>query len=65
MPVPIAVAPRLISRISALSSPQPLLVLLHASVEAVEFLAQRHRHGVLQLGAAHLQHVGEFLAPSP
>jgi hypothetical protein len=23
-----------------------------------ELLAQRHRHGVLQLGAAHLQHIG-------
>ncbi len=28
--------------------------------EAVELLAERHRHGVLQLGAADLQHVVEL-----
>ncbi|MDT4841914.1 hypothetical protein FQZ97_757910 [compost metagenome] len=28
----------------------------------MEFLAEGHRHGVLQLGAAHLQHVGELFA---
>ena len=29
---------------------------------AVELLAERHRHGVLQVGAAHLQHLVELLA---
>ena len=33
--------------------------------EGAELLAERHRHGVLQLGAADLQHVGEFVAPWP
>ena len=37
------------------------LALEHAG-KAVEGLAEGHRHGILQLRAAHLQHVGELLA---
>jgi hypothetical protein len=59
MPVPIAVAPRLTSRNSRrLADSRDIL--LHGRVEGVELLAQRHRHGVLQLGAADLQYIGEF-----
>jgi hypothetical protein len=60
MPVPIAVAPRLISWTSA-RLPQPLLVLAEHHGVGRELLAERHRHGVLQLGAAHLEDVGELL----
>ena len=60
MPVPIAVAPRLTSRNSAAASPHAGDVLLDGGVKAVELLAERHRHRVLQLGAADLEHVGEF-----
>ena len=40
---------------------QPLLVLAEHDGVGAELLAQRHRHGVLQLGAPHLQDVLEFL----
>ena len=40
--------------------PQTVDVLLHRRVKRIELLAKRHRHSVLQLGAADLQHVGEF-----
>ncbi len=40
---------------------QPLLVLAQHHRIGAEFLAERHRHRILQLGAAHLQHVLEFL----
>ena len=61
MPVPIAVAPRLISQISGDGLLQPLLVLAEHHRVGGEFLAQRHRHRVLQLGAAHLEHVVELV----
>jgi hypothetical protein len=40
---------------------QALLVLAEHGGVGRELLAQGHRHRVLQLGAAHLQHVGELL----
>src|SRR5882672_367432 len=40
--------------------PQALLVLLEHHGVGGEFLAERHRHGVLELRAPHLQHVGEL-----
>ena len=39
---------------------QPRDVLLHRGEVGVELLAEGHRHRVLQLGAADLQHVGEL-----
>jgi len=39
---------------------QPLLVFgQHHGVRA-ELLAERHRHGILKLGAAHLEHIRKF-----
>ena len=61
MPVPIAVAPMLISQIRATASLQPLLILAEHYRIGGELLAQRHRHRVLQLGAAHLDDVAELL----
>ena len=40
---------------------QPLLILTEHYRIGGEFLAQRHRHRVLQLGAAHLDDVLELL----
>ena len=40
--------------------PQAVDILLHRRVKRIELLAKRHRHSVLQLGAADLEHVGEF-----
>ena len=65
MPVPIAVAPMLISQIRSDSLLQPLLVLAEHDRIGGEFLAQRHRHRVLQLGAAHLDDVLELLCLAP
>lgn len=39
---------------------QAVEVFAEGGGESVEFLAEGHRHGVLQLGAAHLQYAGEF-----
>ena len=64
MPVPIAVAPMLISRISSAASVEALLVLGEHHRVGAELLAQRHGHGVLQLGAPHLQHVARTPRPS-
>ena len=58
-PVPIAVAPRLISWISR-SFGQAEPVLADRDGVGAEFLAERHGDGVLQLGAAHLHHRAEF-----
>ena len=41
--------------------PQALLVLLEHHGVGGQFLAERHRHGVLKLRPPHLQHVGELL----
>ena len=60
MPVPIAVAPRLTSRNRAAASRRRCDVLLHRGMKRIELLAERHRHRVLQLGAADLEHIGEF-----
>src|SRR3546814_19531753 len=35
-------------------------VFLDVDGKGLEFLAERHRHGILQLGAAQLDDVGEF-----
>ena len=60
MPVPIAVAPRLISRTSIARFLQPLFVLAQHDGVRRELLPERHRHRVLQLRAAHLQHVAKL-----
>jgi len=39
---------------------QAVDVLLHGAMKRIELLAERHRHRVLQLGAADLEHIGEF-----
>jgi hypothetical protein len=59
MPVPIAVAPRLISRISQPASCRRAMSSL--TIVGRELLAERHRHGVLQLGAADLEQIGELV----
>ena len=41
--------------------PQALFVLLEHHGVRGQFLAERHRHGVLELRSPHLQHVGELL----
>ena len=60
MPVPIAVAPRLISQISFACLLEPLLVFAEHDRERAELLPERHRHRILQLRSAHLQVVLEF-----
>ena len=40
--------------------PQAVDVFLHGGMKRIELLAERHRHRVLQLGAADLEHIGEF-----
>ena len=57
-----AVAPRLISCRNGSHLGDPLHFLADRRAPAVEFLAERHRHGVLQVGATHLQHLPEFPA---
>ena len=42
------------------ASLEPVLVLAERDRVGAELLAQGHRHGVLQLGAADLEHVGEL-----
>ncbi|GAB3391537.1 hypothetical protein GCM10027360_81860 [Amycolatopsis echigonensis] len=39
---------------------EPALVFFERDRVCGEFLAERHRHGVLELSAADLEHVGEF-----
>ena len=64
MPVPIAVAPMLISR--SAPAPSPSRSTSSGSCrEGRELLAERHRHGVLQLRAAHLDDARELLALVP
>ena len=57
MPVPIAVAPRLTRGAAPTSSRSRAMSSVERACEGVELLAERHRHRVLQLGAAHLEHV--------
>ncbi len=37
-------------------------ILAHHHRPGVELLPERHRHGILELGATHLDHIGKFLA---
>ena len=60
MPVPIAVAPMLISNEQVGVLGEPVVVLAEGRGEAVELLAEGHRHGVLQLRAADLEDVVEL-----
>ena len=60
MPVPIAVAPMLISYEQVRVLGEPAVVLAEGRGEAVELLAEGHRHGILQLRAPDLQHVVEL-----
>ncbi len=39
---------------------QAVDILLHSRMKRIEFLPECHRHRVLQLGAADLEHIGEF-----
>ena len=61
-PVPIAVAPMLTSHSTRWIASSALHFARQRRRERLELLAERHRHGVLELRAAHLQDVGELLA---
>ena len=56
-----AVAPRLISCRNCAHFRDALHLLADRRAPAVELLAERHRHRVLQVRAAHLQHPLELL----